>query len=87
MAEKILEFLWNYWKKDRIVILILVFSLLVCLYTINSVDKKIDNCNAHWIEQYEVLSDKCGYDGLIVPILNYSLEVNIHDSKNINTNS
>ena len=46
---------WNHWKKDKYIIIILLFALFACIYTIASADSYQNECNNHWSEQYEDL--------------------------------
>ena len=47
------------WAKNRGTILILLFALLACMYTIATAKQYQAQCNTHWIAELEKMYDEC----------------------------
>lgn len=43
--------LLDWYKTNKIILLLCLFSILVCVYTLKSGQVYTDTCNNHWIEQ------------------------------------
>lgn len=57
-------------KKDWYVIVVLIFALFACIYTLNNTNKYINECNEHWQEQVDIILEQCGMNMNSYPGLN-----------------
>lgn len=39
-------------KRDGLYLIVILLSLSACVYTLDHVDEKIEECNQYWIEEY-----------------------------------
>ena len=61
----------EFMKRDFVYIIVCLVALLVCLYTIESVQEFQDHCNEHWTEQMK--NCECGYNDIPNWTENYTL--------------
>lgn len=57
-----MEKIINWIKKDYIIIVICLLSILVCLYVIESAQEFQDHCNIYWTDQ--IKDCNCGYNNI-----------------------
>lgn len=73
MNEKTKKFdavdLMDWLKRDWYVVLVLVFALFACIYTINNTGKYVNACNEHWTQQVQPILDRCYVSESVTPIL------------------